>query len=217
MIHAIVPVKSLDRAKGRLAPLLAPHERRAVVLAMLEDVLAALGSASATQVVNVISSDPVVLDVALSLGASRLLDASADLNGALAQAARAAERQGATGVLVLPADVPLVTSADIDALAALVEGAGVVIAPSRDGGTNGLLIHPPLALPFLFGSDSMARHWQAARNLGLPVRLFRHPRFARDVDQPDDLLALVEAPAPSRAAGVARDLQIMSRLCSCAT
>ena len=34
-----VPVKSLSKAKSRLAPILSPLERGAVTLAMLEDVL----------------------------------------------------------------------------------------------------------------------------------------------------------------------------------
>src|SRR5258707_490022 len=47
---AVVPVKELDRAKERLAPVLPPERRRALMLAMLEDVLTALAaSAEITQ------------------------------------------------------------------------------------------------------------------------------------------------------------------------
>ena len=42
MTIAVVPVKELGAAKGRLSARLAPRERRELVLAMLDDVLAAL-------------------------------------------------------------------------------------------------------------------------------------------------------------------------------
>ena len=41
-VWAVVPVKELDQAKERLAAVLTPEGRRALMLAMLEDVLAAL-------------------------------------------------------------------------------------------------------------------------------------------------------------------------------
>ena len=41
-VWAVVPVKELDRAKERLAQVLPPERRQALMLAMLEDVLAAL-------------------------------------------------------------------------------------------------------------------------------------------------------------------------------
>jgi len=43
-VWAVVPVKELDQAKERLAPVLPPERRRALMLAMLEDVLAALAA-----------------------------------------------------------------------------------------------------------------------------------------------------------------------------
>jgi FO synthase len=42
-LHVLVPVKRLDDAKSRLAGALAPADRRALTLAMLGDVLAAVG------------------------------------------------------------------------------------------------------------------------------------------------------------------------------
>src|SRR2546428_9591838 len=40
----------------------------------------------------------------------------------------------------------------------------VVLAPSRDRtGTNAILVRPPLALPYLFGPNSLQQYLQAAR------------------------------------------------------
>jgi 2-phospho-L-lactate/phosphoenolpyruvate guanylyltransferase len=71
----------------------------------------------------------------------------------------------------------------------------MVIAPSRDGGTNALLAWPPLVLPFLFGVGSQARHMAAARERGLGVYEFRAPGMELDVDRPDDLLRTVRGRA----------------------
>jgi 2-phospho-L-lactate guanylyltransferase len=204
MIYAIVPVKALSQAKGRLAQALTDSKRQSLVLAMLADVLTALRGARTLAGYGVISDDMAVLTYAAELGAEALIDQAPDLNSALADAARFYTGAGATGLLILPADIPLVTASDIDVLVASAPpGRGVVVAPSSDGGTNGLFVRPPLALPFLFGLESLARHLQAAHDRGLPVRLFESPRIALDVDQPEDLVRLVGLDGTTRAGRLA--------------
>lgn len=201
-IAAVVPVKALGQAKGRLAQALTPEERRALVLAMLGDVLGALRAV--LSVYAVISSDLGVLAYAAAYGALPLLDRAADLNGALAQAAAQQAASGASGLLILPADVPLVTPEDLGRLLRAAARARVLVGPSRDGGTNALLVRPPQALPFQFGADSTALHLGAARRLGLSAATVRLPGLALDVDRPDDLLLLARAPGHSKAQRLAR-------------
>jgi 2-phospho-L-lactate/phosphoenolpyruvate guanylyltransferase len=213
MICAIVPVKSLRLAKGRLSGVLSEAERRALVLAMLDDVLASLGAATAVDHVGVISADPGVLARAAALGADALIDSSADLNGALTQAAGHYAMLGATAALVVPADVPLVTAREFDCFAGTIgAGPGVRLAPARDGGTNALLVRPPLALPFLFGEGSLARHQAAASAQGIVARLVHLPGLALDVDQPDDLVLLAEAAGDTAAQRLARELRACERV-----
>src|SRR5437867_3937543 len=116
MVFTLVPVKPLHLAKGRLASALSAPERRALVLAMLGDVLAALDATDAVSGVIVISRDAEALALAARLAASALLDRSNGLNGALAQAAAFAGQCGASALLVLPADLPLATPAEIAGL-----------------------------------------------------------------------------------------------------
>ncbi|GAB4216511.1 MAG: 2-phospho-L-lactate guanylyltransferase [Roseiflexaceae bacterium] len=210
-VVAVVPVKSLGRAKGRLAPALEPAQRRELVLAMLSDVLGALRSARAGGALGgyaVISRDTEVLGHAAAQGATPLLDRADDLNDALAQAAGHYALRGAAGLLVLPADVPLVAPADIARLTKAA-GPGVTLAPSRDGGTNALLVRPPLALPFLFGPSSLARHLDAARAHGLPATMFRAAGLVLDVDSPDDLALLAGAPGETAAQRLVRGINVM--------
>jgi 2-phospho-L-lactate/phosphoenolpyruvate guanylyltransferase len=151
-----------------------------------------------------------VLALAAARGAEALTDHAADLNAALAQAAAHYAARGAMATLVLPADVPLIQSREIDDLIASHGPRGLVIAPSRDGGTNALLGGP--GLPFLFGAGSLARHLDAARVRGLTARVFRSPGLEIDVDRPDDLLLLAESDGETETQRLARELCVAERV-----
>jgi len=212
MIAAIVPVKTLATAKGRLARFLSAAERRALVQAMLDDVLAALLAARHVVRVGVISADATILAQAAARGADTLIDQYQDLNAALTQAIRH-YAPGAAATLVLHADVPLVTPDDIEQLIAAGQAPpSAVLAPSRDGGTNALLSCPPLALPFQFGADSLARHSAAARMRGVRLRQLRRPGLELDIDRPDDLWLLAEMTGESAAQQLARELNVYERM-----
>jgi 2-phospho-L-lactate guanylyltransferase len=213
MIYALVPVKPLPLAKLRLAGVLTASERRAMVLAMLDDLLGALRATKAIDQTIVISRDPEPLALAARRGAEALLDRADGLNAAYVQAADFAMRLGASGLLALHADLPLATPAEIAGLLAI--GAkvdGLALAPSRDGGTNGLFVPTGTELPFRFGPNSLALHMSAAHAIGLPVELFRTPGLELDVDTPDDLLSLAEMPGETSAQQLARELFVDARL-----
>jgi 2-phospho-L-lactate guanylyltransferase len=190
-IHAVVPVKALDRAKSRLAGRLGADERRALVIEMLGRVLATLlgcrGAALAE--VWVISADPAVLARAAAAGARTLRDEAGDLNGALAQARESLADAGAAAMLIIPADVPLITAADVVALAGLLAaGADLALATDRRGdGTNALGLRLPSGLPFRFGEQSAHLHRAAAADLGLIPQLYASPTVSLDVDDPESL------------------------------
>jgi 2-phospho-L-lactate/phosphoenolpyruvate guanylyltransferase len=212
MLYAIVPVKPLSLAKGRLSAVLTASERRALVLAMLGDVLAALRATQVVRKTVVVSRDAEVQALVARLGAVALLEEAEGLNTAYAQAATFAGLRGATALLALPADLPLATPNEIAGLVAAGQEGGVALAPSRDGGTNGLYRSLDAALPFLFGSGSLARHIDTARVSGLEPRLFRAPGLELDIDQPDDLLLLAEAAGETAAQQVVRELCVDARI-----
>ncbi len=114
-----------------------------------------------------------------------------DLNQALTRACQAVLHAGADAMLILPSDLPLITAGDIDSLHDLgLSGVAMVIAPSHDGGTNALLLHPPNAIDFAFGVDSFRRHLDLAAARTLPYSIFASETLAYDVDWPEDLLLL---------------------------
>jgi len=118
-----------------------------------------------------------------------------DLNQALQQATRAALGSGASDVLILPADLPLITGEDVRALVAL-KGAPplVVLAPDRrQSGTNALLVSPAGLIEYGFGPSSFDRHRAAALAAGARVLVCERPGLALDLDLPEDLGLFREA------------------------
>ncbi len=187
----LVPVKPFGEGKSRLADVLAPAARAALSREMLARILDQAHAAHALAGIIVVSRDPNALAQASMAGVESVHESGHDLNLALVEASQQAMTHGAEAILVLPADLPLVTAADIRQLYALGRTqAGIVIAPSPDGGTNALLLRPPDTIKFAFGRGSFARHHQLAQSAGVPVQVFESPTLAFDVDRPEDLASL---------------------------
>lgn len=188
MLWAIVPVKPLGEGKSRLAPLLSRGERAALSRSLLERTVAAVRGAYCIDGLVVVSRDPAVLALAAANGALALQETGSDLNSALEEGRQAAVREGATAILVLPADLPGIDALELCSVVTSVgAAAGVGIVPSATGGTNLLLARPPHALPFAFGPESCQRHICLAQARGLTVRIVSSSALAFDVDLPDDL------------------------------
>jgi 2-phospho-L-lactate/phosphoenolpyruvate guanylyltransferase len=185
----ILPVKRLDWAKSRLNGALSPEQRRALAAGLMQNALLALLNSNALERVVVVSADPEALALAQAHGAEVLAEASTGgLNQALTNARAAAVRRGATSLLVLASDLPLVMPSDVETFVLEMKGPGVILAPDRRRqGTNALLLRPAGAIEFAFGLNSFERHRLLARQAGLNARVSELPRLAFDVDLPEDL------------------------------
>jgi 2-phospho-L-lactate guanylyltransferase len=205
-----IPVKSLDRCKGRLAPVLSPLERAALTLAMLEDVLDACREHAGWET-WVISPDETVLEVAARRRVKAVIEESGPLAKAIAQVERLAKDRGADALAILPGDLPTLTG---DALGRALHTLGsVVLAPARDGsGTSLLLRRPPRCIPARFGADSLARHRALAEQRGLPVAIVHESTLAFDVDVPEDLRTLLSVPDGGRARRALLEMELDARL-----
>ena len=191
--RAIIPVKSLSEAKSRLATHLTLHQRENLVLDMLHHVLQALRESNVLEQVSVVSSDQRVLRQAQAWGAQAVVEEMPGHNAALHAAALLELAAGTSALLTIAADLPLLHPGDIRMLAAQSAQHAVVLAPARDGtGTNAILVRPPLAVPYLFGANSLQCYQQAARQREPGSTLYRSIGLALDIDTIDDLDDLYE-------------------------
>lgn len=189
-LWAIVPVKPLRRGKSRLAGTLSEDERTALNRTLLQNTLQTFSDLKEVEEVLVISRDPHALTIARNYGARTVReDGQPGLNTALQRATVVAQIYATGGVLVLPADLPLITREDV---LTLVERACdppvVVIAPDRhEKGTNALLISPTGLIEYDFGENSFQRHCQRAREAGARLEIVDLPTLGLDLDLPEDL------------------------------
>ncbi|MSO44697.1 MAG: 2-phospho-L-lactate guanylyltransferase [Thermoleophilia bacterium] len=190
-VGAVVPVKRLGYALGRLSNVLDRRERRVLQSAMLGDVLSALAGSTCVGEIVVVTSDPRARAVAESSGARAVSDHDPPegMNAAVERGIAALRSRRA---LVVVSDLPLLTAADIDHLVGAAPDAdSVVLARSGDGtGTNAMLLTPPDALVPELGPGSLARHLAQASALGLLAEVVDHLGMALDVDTPADLAEL---------------------------
>ena len=189
-LWAIVPVKPLRRGKSRLAGTLTEDERTALNQELLEHTLKVLSTLKELDQVLVVSRDPQALTIARNHGARTVQeDGQPHLNTALARATVMAQVHSIRGILVLPADLPLLTHDDV---LALIDRAAkppvVVIAPDRHGkGTNALLMVPSGQIEYDFGEGSFQRHCERAIKSGARLEIVELPSLGLDLDLPEDL------------------------------
>jgi 2-phospho-L-lactate/phosphoenolpyruvate guanylyltransferase len=183
--HVLVPLKRLDDAKTRLAAVLTADERAALMLELLQGVLAAVKEADVGPI-TVVSSEPLAPN-----GVPRFDDRGLAWNDALAAAMRAVVTEPI--VTVVSADLPRITAEDVRALVAATPDHGMAIARALDGGTNAVSMRPAGAVRTHFGEPSSASvHALATAEAGLAARIIDLPGLAFDVDTPGDLQQLRE-------------------------
>lgn len=194
---AVVPVRGLPAGKRRLAAQLDIDDRNGLVRAMLDDVVAALTASERVDRVVIASRDAAARDEAARLGVDFLDQTELKLGYNRAVARAQTKFTDADALLVVPADVPLITPDAVDLLVATAPvGPAVVVAPAHNGGTNALLLRPPGVIIPQFGPSSARAHAQSAASAGdagVPFREARIDVWAFDLDTPADLEWLTQA------------------------
>jgi len=194
---AIVPLKTFSEAKQRLAAVLSEEERRSLMLAMARDVLGALCQCRQLTGVLIASRTQEADALAQAFNTERFSESpDADLPTTLKQASEYLTRTlKARGIMVIPADVPLISPVDIDRI--LAGHDRVTLIPDADNlGTNCLIASPPDSIPFVFDGRSFKPHVDAAFAAGITPAVIPSRHFALDIDTADDLRALL-AQAPT--------------------
>ncbi len=189
-LWAIIPVKPLRRGKSRLAGVLTEDQRAELNELMLKHTLTTLRGSKMIDEILVISRDPAALALARDFKARTVKeDGAPELNTALKRATTVAQVYSIQQVLILPADLPLLTVADIEAFISNAGGPpSVVISPDRRAdGTNALLLNPPGLIEYCYGKGSFIRHLRQARQLGIIPKVCPMETIMLDLDLPEDL------------------------------
>lgn len=184
---AVVAINTRLRRKGRLRGALDAADRELLARRMLDTVLAAAERARSIAHVLIVSPDEQGLPERYQV----LHDTGAGLNDAFELALARGRGGQAREFVLLPADLPQLAAADIDALVRAGRRAQIGIAPDRRGtGTNGLYLDARLDFRCRFGAASRVRHETEARRLGIEPAIVIRPGLASDLDTPADLRSL---------------------------
>lgn len=209
---AIVPVKRLSKAKMRLSKFLRPTERRAIAEMMMKDVLEALEDSELLDDIIVVGADTPLKRLAKTYQAKFVKEPSVGLNISIEYATERSRKNGATTVLVMLADLPLVNKNDVEQMVQLGLDAAVVISPSRTEGTNALLRTPPDAIRTAYGHKSFVNHLKGIQERDIPFKVLWTPSLSFDVDTPGDLWQLLERHVETHTTRFLESIDMLKRL-----
>ena len=199
-VWAVLPLKDFVSAKQRLSGVLTPRERRSLFQAMVEDVLDQLCACAEVNRVLLVSDDPVAELLAERYGATFIAEQGKGLNAAVQQGADYIVAQGGGRMLVLHGDIPLLQT---QALVQLLQQpqAVLVVTDGLSQGSNLLLCPQPSGFRFFYGTASLQAHLAEAQRLGLASAVLHDQDLGLDIDEPQDLLLLVERLQQRQSAG----------------
>jgi 2-phospho-L-lactate guanylyltransferase len=183
MPSLVVPFRGAD-GKSRLG-LPNADARAALARAMLVDVVATCAALGPTYVVSPAADR--------AAGATHVVDPGGGQGAAVEAGLAAAVADGRAGVvLVVNADLPCATLADLRALADAVPSGGLALAGAADGTTNALALAAAALFVPLFGPGSAGRFAAVG-----PSRTVSLPNLADDVDTVADLERLESRLGPA--------------------
>jgi 2-phospho-L-lactate guanylyltransferase len=204
---ALIPLNDLSRAKGRLAEMLSPEHRVALASATFAVVVSAAVEAG-LEVVVLAANPP---DAAGRPGV-RVLPERAGLAGLNPQLEAALAEFNGQDLMVLHADLPLATAAELTRMRdAAPPARSATLVESRDGGTNVMLMRPAGAYPLHYGPRSFALHVAAARAAGMEVHAVESETLSLDLDTPEDVDAFLRHPAAAGSPVAAGLQQMLAR------
>jgi 2-phospho-L-lactate guanylyltransferase len=203
-IVAVIPVRSLRHGKTRLSPVLGNEARETLLRGIADRVVTAAVDSGLIETILIVSPEAETLAWATEFGPSVVAlpqpEQPSGLNGAIETGRVWASDHGASALVSLFADLPLIAPEDIRGLVARTEP--VVLGSDRRGeGTNALLLRFAGRGPeftFSFGDGSLAKHFNEARRLALDAALYDAPGIAFDLDTPDDWWDFLQVTADCR-------------------
>ncbi len=210
----LVPIKNTASAKQRLASVLDQPARTQLAQEMLTDVLTTLHDWKNRPKVGIVTSDPYTMKLAAEYRFEVIPDPdNPGETGAIEMATQICMERGEKSTLVIPADIPLIESWELEEIYKHAPAEGSVLVPAGDGrGTNAAFRRPANLFSLRFGNDSFKPHHAAAQATGKPCVVLNLPGIAVDVDNPSDLRQLLSLPGETRGQRLARSWNLPADL-----
>jgi 2-phospho-L-lactate guanylyltransferase len=206
----LIPFKSLATAKQRLAAALDQRQRSLLAEAMLCDVMAAAAGVADRIDVALVTGDARAQALAREFGFLVIEDERNESEtAAIAMATVWCEARGYDTTLIAPADIPLMTSAELHRVLDAAPEEGAVFVPAYDRrGSNCILRRPASLIPLRFGNDSFLPHCEAMKKTGKELVILEMAGIGLDIDNPHELEMLVAREGETRAQSLLRSWSI---------
>jgi 2-phospho-L-lactate/phosphoenolpyruvate guanylyltransferase len=190
----LIPVKGLSTAKQRLATALTQSQRSQLAEAMLRDVMAAAAGVLGRVDVALVTADARAQHIAREFGFGVIDDTRNESETAAIEMATAwCEQRGYEATVVVPGDIPLITSDELHRVLDAAPAEGAVFVPAYDRrGSNCILRRPASLIPLRFGNDSFLPHCEAMRKTGKELVILEMPGIGLDIDNPHELDLLLQ-------------------------
>ncbi len=190
----LIPFKSLATAKQRLASALNQQQRAQLAEAMLRDVMTAAAGVTDLIDVALVTGDGRARQLAEEFGFLVIEDTeNQSETAATAMATAWCEQRGYDTTIVVPADIPLITSDELQRVLDAAPNEGAVFVPAYDRrGSNCILRRPASIISLRFGNDSFVPHCEAMRRTGKELIILELPGMGLDIDNPHELELLVQ-------------------------
>ncbi len=193
-VALLVPVKSMGNAKQRLADALDQPHRTQLAEAMLRDVLTAAAGVAGRLDVFLVTGDPSAQGVAREFNFRIIEDRRNESETAAIEMATSwCDEHGYDTTVVIPGDIPLVTSSELNSVLDAAPPEGALFVPAYDRrGSNCVVRRPADIIPLRFGNESFLPHCEAMRKTGKPLVILELPGIGLDIDQPHELDLLLQ-------------------------
>src|SRR5262249_17352511 len=126
-------------------------------------------------------------------------DANLSETDAIAMATSSCQGRGVKNTLVIPGDVPLIETVELEGIYANSPDTGSVLVPAHDRrGTNAIFRSPAALFPLHFGNDSFLPPLAAAKATKQPCLVLTLRGIGLDIDTAEDLRQLALLPGNRR-------------------
>ena len=189
----IVPFKNFKLAKSRLRNSFSDEITVGLVECMLKDVLTEVKQSTLPDKKFLLTMDDKAIELANEIGISVIKEKiQISESVSVDQASKDLAANGATSILRLPGDIPLIKNQDIDnIIESFIKTGHSILVPSASGkGTNAILRNPPEVIPSFFGANSLEKHIAALEKKSIKYSILRNENIELDIDCAEDLKSL---------------------------